>query len=32
MKKILIVEDDRDLAQITADMLEAYQYQVTIVT
>lgn len=31
-EKILIVEDDRDLAQITADMLEAYQYQVTIVT
>lgn len=31
MRKILIVEDDRDLAQITADMLEAYKYHVTIV-
>lgn len=31
MKKILIVEDDRDLAQIISDMLEAYEYQVTIV-
>lgn len=31
MKKILIVEDDRDLAQIISDMLEAYEHQVTIV-
>lgn len=31
-KKILIVEDDMDLAAITRDMLENYGYQVQIVT
>lgn len=31
-KKVLIVEDDRDLAAITRDMLESYGYGVQIVT
>lgn len=32
MKKILIIEDDLDLAMITKDMLTAYTYQVDIVS
>lgn len=30
MKHLLLIDDDADLAQITADMLESYDYQVTI--
>lgn len=31
MKQILIIEDDKQLAEITRDMLESYDYAVEIV-